>query len=107
MSTFINERQRVQINLLMLFSTFTGSRPATLLTNNNSSSNNSQESSADDLSNTTLVNNNNRDTLVDSESDLKAQTTKPGTIYYGDINLFFLRNPNNPERDILITEVNF
>ena len=31
MSAFTNERQRVQMSLLMLFSAFTGSRPATLL----------------------------------------------------------------------------
>lgn len=28
-----------------------------------------------------------------------------GTVCYGDINLFLLRNPDNPERDILMTEV--
>ena len=48
MSTFTNERQRVQMSLLMLFSAFTGSRPATLLADDSSSSNDSQ---ADDLSN--------------------------------------------------------
>jgi hypothetical protein len=32
---------------------------------------------------------------------------KPETVYYGDIELFLLRNPNNPKRDILIVEVNF
>jgi hypothetical protein len=41
MSTFTNERQRVQISLLMLFSAFTGSRPATLLADGSSSSNDS------------------------------------------------------------------
>ena len=50
MSTFTNERQRVQMSLLMLFSAFTGSRPATLLADDSSSSNDSQEGSADDLS---------------------------------------------------------
>jgi hypothetical protein len=38
-STFTNERQRVQISLLMLFSVFTGSRPATLPADSSSSSN--------------------------------------------------------------------
>ena len=71
-STFTNERQRVQISLLMLFSAFTGSRPATLLAGDNSSSNDSQEDSADDLSNTALVDDSDGDTLVDNESDSKA-----------------------------------
>jgi hypothetical protein len=35
-STFANERQRVQMSLLMLFSAFTGSRPGTLLADDNS-----------------------------------------------------------------------
>jgi hypothetical protein len=37
MSIFANERQLVQMGLLMLFSAFTGSRPGTLLADNNSS----------------------------------------------------------------------
>jgi hypothetical protein len=37
-STFTNERQRVQMSLLMLFSAFTGSRPGTLLVDSSSSS---------------------------------------------------------------------
>jgi hypothetical protein len=36
-----------------------------------------------------------------------ARTTRLGTICYGDIDLFFLRNPDNPERDILMAEVDF
>jgi hypothetical protein len=36
-STFANERQRVQMSLLMLFSAFTGSRPATLLADDSDS----------------------------------------------------------------------
>jgi hypothetical protein len=107
MSTFTNERQRVQMSLLMLFSAFTGSRPATLLADDSSSSNNSQEGSADDLSNTTLVDDSDGDTLVGGESDSKAQTTRPGTLCYGDIDHFLLRNPDNPERDILMAEVDF
>jgi hypothetical protein len=83
----------------MLFSAFTGSRPGTLLTNDNSSSKNSRESSTDDLSNNTLAYDSDGDTLVDDKPDVKAQTTRLGTIYYGDINLFLLRNPDNPERD--------
>jgi hypothetical protein len=42
-STFANERQRVQMGLLMLFSAFTGSRPGTLLADYNSSCTNSRE----------------------------------------------------------------
>jgi hypothetical protein len=106
MSTFTNERQRVQMSLLMLFSAFTGSRPATLLADGSSSSNDSQEGSADDLS-STLVDDSDGDTLVGAGSDSKAQTTRPGTICYGDIDLFLLRNPDNPERDILMAEVDF
>jgi Protein of unknown function (DUF3435) len=106
MSTFTNERQRVQISLLILFSAFTSSRPATLLTDGSSSSNDSQKGSVDDLS-STLVNDSDGNTLINDGSDLKAQTIRPGTIYYEDINLFLLRNSNNPERDILIAEVDF
>ena len=85
MSTFTTERQRVQMSLLMLFSAFTGSRPATLLADDSSSSNDSQEGSADDPPSTTLVDDSDGDTLVGGESDSKAQTTRPRTIYYGDI----------------------
>jgi hypothetical protein len=47
--TFINERQRVQTSLFMLFSVSTGSRPATLLADDSFSSNDSRSASADDL----------------------------------------------------------
>jgi hypothetical protein len=40
------------------------------------------------------------------ESESKAQT-KLQTVCYGDIDLFLLRNPDNPERDILMAEVEF
>jgi hypothetical protein len=104
-AAFTNERQRVQLSLLMLFSAFTGSRPDTLL-GDDSLSKNSQESSIDDSSDSTLADNSDGDTLVDDESN--AQNTKrPGTVCYGDIELFLLRNPDNPERDILMAEVNF
>jgi hypothetical protein len=53
------------------------------------------------------VDDSNGDTLISDKSDLKAQTTKLGTIYYRDINLFFLRNPDNLKRDILIIKINF
>jgi len=106
-STFANERQRVQMSLLMLFSAFTGSRPGTLLADDNSSSKDSRESSADDLSSSTLAYDSDGDTLIDDKPDSKAQTTRPGTICYGDIDLFLLRNPDNPERDILMAEVDF
>ena len=104
-AAFTNERQRVQLSLLMLFSAFTGSRPDTLL-GDDSLSKNSQESSIDDSSDSTLADNSDGDTLVDDKSN--AQNTKrPGTVCYGDIELFLLRNPDNPERDILMAEVNF
>ena len=32
---------------------------------------------------------------------------KPQTVCYGDIDLFLLRNPDNPERDVLMAEVDF
>jgi hypothetical protein len=92
----------------MLFFTFTGSWPDTLLKKDNLSLKSSQESLMDDLLNNILADNNDGDTLVNNRFKLNAQNTKrPGTIYYGDINLFLLRNLNNPKRDILIIEVNF
>jgi len=107
-STFMNERQRVQLSLLMLFSAFTGSRPDTLLGVDDSPSKSSRESSIDDSLDSTLADNSDGDTLVDDGSESNAQNTKrPGTVCYGDIDLFLLRNPDNPERDILMAEVNF
>ena len=106
-STFANERQRVQMSLLMLFSAFTGSRPGTLLADDGSSSTDSRESSTDDLSSSTLAYDSDGDTLVYNKPNSKAQATMPGTICYGDIDLFLLRNPDNPERDILMAEVDF
>lgn len=73
----------------------------------NSSSNEPWESSTDDSSGTTLADDSDGDTLVGGGSDSKARTTRPQIIYYGDIDLFLLRNPNNPERDILMVEVDF
>ena len=67
----------------------------------------SWESLINDLSNNTLAYNSDRGALVDNKPDLKAQTTRLGTIYYRDINLFLLRNLNNLERDILMVEVDF
>jgi len=77
------------MSLLMLFSAFTGSRPATLLAD-------SQESSKDDLYDS------DGDTLIDGKPETKARTIRPGTICYGDIDLFLLRNSKNPKRDILM-----
>jgi hypothetical protein len=91
----------------MLFSAFTGSRPATLLADNNSSCRDSGENSTNSLSSSTLAYDSDRDTLVDNKPDLKTRTTRPGIIYYGDIDLFLLRNPDNPERDILMAEIDF
>jgi len=95
------------MSLLMLFSAFTGSRPATLLADENSSGTDSRESSRSDLSSSTLAYDSDGDTLVGSEPGSKAGFTRPGTICYGDIDLFLLRNPDNPERDILMAEVDF
>lgn len=106
-STFVNERQRVQMGIFMLFSAFTGSRPATLLAGNSSSSNDSQEASADDLPGSTLAGDSDGDTLVGGKPNSKARTTGPGTICYRDIGLFLLRNPDNQERDILMAKVDF
>ena len=77
-AAFMNERQRVQLSLLMLFSAFTGSRPDTLLGEDDSSSKNSQESSIDDSSDSTLADNSDGDTLVDDESNAQ-HTKRPGT----------------------------
>jgi hypothetical protein len=95
------------MSLLILFSAFTGSRLGTLLADDNSSSKDSRESSTDDLSSSTLASDSNGDTPVDDKPDSKAQTTRPGTICYGDIDLFLLRNPDNLERGILMAEVDF
>jgi hypothetical protein len=78
-STFANERQRVQMGLLMLFSAFTGSRPATLLAEDDSSSNDSGESSTGDLSGRTSEDDYDRDTLVAVEIESRARTSRPGT----------------------------
>jgi len=64
MSIFANERQLVQMGLLMLFSAFTGSWPGTLVADDNSSSKDARESSTDDLSSSTLAYNSDGDTLV-------------------------------------------
>jgi hypothetical protein len=106
-STFANERQRVQMGLVMLFSAFTGSRPGTLLADDDSSCRDSRESSAGDLSANALAYDSDGDTLVDDIPILKARNIRPGTICYGDIDLFLLRNPDNPDRDILMAEVEF
>ena len=95
------------MGLLMLFSVFTGSRPATLLADNDSSCRDSGENSTNNLSGSTLVYDSDGDTLIDNKPDLKTRTTRLGTICYGDIDLFLLRNPDNPERDILMAEVDF
>ena len=68
----------MQFSVLMLFSAFTGRRPAALLVGDSSSSKDSQESSADDISSTSLVDDSDGDLLVSGESDSKAQTTRLG-----------------------------
>jgi len=88
MSTFTNERQGVEISLLMPLSAFTGSRLTTPLTDDSSSSSGSQGGSADDLSSNTLANDSGGDTLIGGKSGSKAQTTRPRSICHGDIDLF-------------------
>lgn len=95
------------MSLLMLFSAFTGSQPGTLLTNDSSAIIDCRESSTDDVSSSTLAYSSDGETLANDTPNSKAQTTMPGTICYGDIDLFLLRNPDNPERDILMAEVDF
>jgi hypothetical protein len=92
----------------MLFSAFTSSQPNTLLKVNDSPLKSSRESLINNLLNNTLADNSDGDILVNNKFKLNAQNIKrPGTVYYRDINFFLLRNPDNPERDILIIEVNF
>jgi hypothetical protein len=101
------ERRRCELSLLKLWSSFTGSRPATLVANDNSTSYKSRESSADNGSGGSLADDSDGDTLVGGESELMAQTATPQTVCYRDINLFLLRNPDNPDRDIPMAEVDF
>jgi hypothetical protein len=105
--SFPIERRRCELSLLKLWSSFTGSRPATLVANDNSTSYKSRESSADNGSGGSLADDSDGDTLVGGESELMAQTATPQTVCYRDINLFLLRNPDNPDRDILMAEVDF
>jgi hypothetical protein len=108
MLVFPTEHRRCELSLLKLWASFTGSRPAVLVANDGSVSNNSRESSADDVSgNNTLGDDSDGDTLVRGKSELKTQTTRPQTACYGDIDLFLLRNSDNPQRDILMAEVDF
>jgi len=91
----------------MLFSAFTGSRPGILLTDDNSSYKDSRKSLAGDLFINTLAYNSDGDILVDNIFNLKARNIRPGTICYKDIDLFLLRNSDNPNQDILMAEVKF
>jgi hypothetical protein len=61
---FPTECRRVENNLLKLWSGFTGTRLATLVTNDTSTLKNSRESSADDLSDGTLTDDSDGDTLI-------------------------------------------
>jgi hypothetical protein len=97
------------MSLLILFSAFTSSQPATLLADDadnddNPSSdeimsqqmselvagvrNDPQKSSVDDLYGNVLAEDSDGDTLVGSGFESKARTTRPQTICYGDIDLF-------------------
>src|SRR4051812_6198947 len=84
------------MGLVMLFSAFTGSRPGTLLADDDSSCRDTRESSVGDSSINTLAYDSDGDTLVDDIPNLKARNIRPGIICYGDIDLFLLRNPDNP-----------
>jgi len=104
---FLTERRRCELSLLKHWSSFTSSQPATLVANDSSTSNASRESSADDLSGNTFWDDSDGDTLLGNESESKAQTTRPQTVCYGDIDLSLLRNPDNPRRDIFMAQVDF
>jgi hypothetical protein len=104
--TFPTERRRVENSLLKLWSGFTGTRLATLVANDTSTLKNSRESSADGVLDGAFTDDSDGDTLVGGKSELKAQI-QPQTVCYGDIDFFLLRNPDNSERDILMTEVEF
>jgi hypothetical protein len=52
--------------------------------------------SSDNLSGSTFAYDSNGDTLVSSETDSKAGTTRPRTNCYRGIDLFLLRYPDNP-----------
>ncbi len=46
--------------------------------------------------------------MIDDESKSNIQNIKRlGIVCYRDIELFLLRNPDNPERDILMIKVDF
>jgi len=97
----LNQRQRVQLSLLMLFSAFTGNRPGVLLATWSSDQStpqetsglestvkdSSQESLREDLSDPALKDDGDADTLVGEECKFATLTTRPNTICYGDINL--------------------
>jgi hypothetical protein len=118
---FPNERQRVQLSLLMLFSAFTGTRPGVLLATFSSGKSapqetpglesngmdSSQGSLAENSSDPALKDDSDADTLVDEDCKFITEATRPNNICYGDISLFLLRNPDNSERDILMAEVDF
>jgi hypothetical protein len=84
----------------MLFSAITGNRPGTPLVDDDSSCRGYSSINS-------LAYDSNGDTLVDDIPNLKARNIRPEIICYGDIDLFLLRNPDNPDRDILMEEVEF
>jgi hypothetical protein len=90
---FPTERRQVENSLLKLWPAFTGSRLATLVAKDNPTSKDSRESSADSLSGRNPAVDSDEDTLVSDESEPTAQTARPRTICYGDIDLFLLQNP--------------
>jgi hypothetical protein len=68
---FPTERRRSENSLLILWSGFTGTRPAILVANNTSILKNSRESLTDDLSGDTFIDDSNGDTLISGKSELK------------------------------------
>lgn len=114
-----HERQRVQMSLLMLFSSFTGTRPGVLLDRNEGT----HEASLGDLLESGFPSEKHcsgaqvcaqRQTtkrkLYDEQSDLPEFMERPeecNTIRYRDVELFLLRNSANSERDVLLAEVDF
>src|SRR5277367_2907281 len=71
---FPTQPRRCELSLL-LWSSFTGSRPATQVANDNAASNKSWESSADNLSGSTLADDSDGDTLVGGREKSNSDTT--------------------------------
>jgi hypothetical protein len=93
------------MGLLILFSAFTGSRPAMLLETDNCPLNGFQEGSLDDLSNSTLADDGDKrlsSTVIPTQGLRLLDHRLPATMTSS-----FLRSPDNPERDILTSRSRF